>query len=56
MVNKAGQQKHDVEKVIAAITEKLRAKSTVLDQADDRFSLEIYRKGLGYDVKLKTTT
>jgi hypothetical protein len=56
MVKEGGRQSHDVEKVIEAVTTKLRAKASILNAADDHFSLEIYRKGLGYDVKLKTTT
>ncbi len=56
MVKEGGRQRHDVEMVIEAISAKLRAKANILDAADDHFSLEIYRKGSGYDVKLKTTT
>jgi hypothetical protein len=56
MVSGNGKLPHDVEQVITAINAKLRARSDILDHADDHFVLEIYRKGSGYDVKLKTTT
>ena len=55
-MTKPNSQRHDVEALIKAITAKLRAKAIVLDEAENHFSLEVYRKGSGYDVKLKTTT
>ena len=55
MTSKPKGQRHDVEALLKAITAKLRAKAIVLDEAENHFSLEIYRVGEGYDVKLKTT-
>lgn len=46
---------HDVEVALAAIAAKLHAKADTLAHADDHFTLDIYRKGVGYDIKLKTT-
>jgi hypothetical protein len=50
------QSKHDVDVLIDTIAAKLRSKSIILSQADGHFSLEIYQKGSGYDIKLKMTT
>ena len=55
MVGSGLQPKHDVDMVVKAITAKLHSKADVLELADASFVLEIYKKGTGYDVKLKTT-
>ncbi len=52
----AGGERHDVERAISAIAGKLRAKSELLAHAGDHFTIEVFRQGAGYDVKLKTTT
>lgn len=54
-VNRSGNEPHDVEQMSEAIAAKLHAKSSVIREADDHIALDIYRKGSGYDVKLKTT-
>ena len=49
------EKRHDVARVIDAVSSKLRAKAELIEHADDHFTVEIYKKGQGYDVKLKTT-